>query len=277
MDRNLQTAERPQSTLGTSESVRSAQKEGPSSPIRVRQSNLSNDGSPVRYGPEGAGTTVALTNKQQRPSPPRLFSHTATPEDPERWAPPVPQPRTGADPLDMTFPEIAHTVRSKASFQGMSWRTQLVRTVFPACNVYEQISNICCAVCGRVLLSGFSGGLKTGAPSLQRWPEETKGCMPAGRSRKSVTGSSRNSGVQAKVSAWRDPKDRPQRLSGTPQTPVAQPSVPRYEGPDQELAAQLERQVHRRPSRQSSASCTDPNSLSLRHMALGSLLYKYCS
>ena len=31
----------------------------------------------------------------------------------------------------MTFPEIAHTVRSKASFQGMSWRAQLVRTVFP--------------------------------------------------------------------------------------------------------------------------------------------------
>lgn len=53
--------------------------------------------------------------------------------------------------------------------------------------------------------------------------------------------------MQAKVSAWRDPKDRPQRLAGTPQQQQAQANGPHYEGPDQELAAQLERQVQITP------------------------------
>lgn len=49
------------------------------------------------------------------------------------------------------------------------------------------------------------------------------------------------SAVTCKVSAWRNPKDRPNR-AGSVQTPdKLELSRTRYEGPDQDLAAQLER------------------------------------
>ena len=74
------------------------------------------------------------------------------------------------------------------------------------------------------------------------WDANLDMCAVTGRSsRKSMASNSRNSNVQAKVSAWRDPKDKPQRQSTNAQAATPARAGPQYEGPDQQLAEQLER------------------------------------
>ena len=71
-----------------------------------------------------------------------------------------------------------------------------------------------------------------------------KPLIPAGNSRARKSLGAPKTGVNTascKVSAWRNPKDKPSRISSA-QTPDRSDSQrSKYEGPDQDLAAQLER------------------------------------
>lgn len=74
-----------------------------------------------------------------------------------------------------------------------------------------------------------------------------------GRARKSL-GTPKS--VACKVSAWRNPRDKPSRASSASAADKPEATRCKYEGPDQDLAAQLERcsPIHSEPD-----SCSPPH------------------
>ena len=69
-----------------------------------------------------------------------------------------------------------------------------------------------------------------------------RGTAGNSRARKSLGGAKSSANTAScKVSAWRNPKDKPSRVSSAQKPDKADAQRSRYEGPDQDLAAQLER------------------------------------
>ena len=108
------------------------------------------------------------------------------------------------------------------------------------------------------------------------WDANLDMCALTGRSsRKSMASNSRNSNVQAKVSAWRDPKDKPQRQSTNAQAATPARAGPQYEGPDQQLAEQLERWAQYYSTRHISMQLHWLNKIACIEIGLVSQIYSW--